>query len=536
MKNQLREVGLEYMRQTYYALHELLAEHGEEGQPGEPLKFKIYRDVASYALSQSLPLTLGDLRWSFAEYRREHPQAPRIEKLTYAHLSTLLYYSYGLSRHDTGVGVRWPFHRLVPSARCFFPAELYLWTPGAGEIPAGVYHYDNLHHSLALLRAGEYRGPLQSLLGDDLEGCAGLLFVSAYFWKNAFRYRNFSYRLCAQEAGMVVGNVQLVAGTLGLQTRVHYQFLDEPANRLLGFESGEESLFAAIALYPESLSVPHHARRAAAHTSSELLEILRPISPTHIKMSSLDRHLCSLLLTIDEHSYLESTAEFVDEVDGGVPLCQRHEVRLAPPAPLAQELELAQALHRRNSGDPFFGPLRIPLPGEIFWEIIRSSLAPYRTDCNRRSGESLIQLYVAVNNVQGLAKGVYRLCRQCGCLHVIEQRDVTAETMALHTTSAVNCATANAVCYLVADYHSIQDTLGNRAYRVMNMECGIIAQRLCALSAAFGLVARCSDSYFIEGCERFLHLADKPAMPIFLIALGYERACAGTRYRHSIRF
>ena len=209
MGNQDKEIGLNYVSKTFYELADFITDHGEEGQEDEPLKFKIYKDVEYHALSQALPLQLGDMRWSFPEFRQHVADAPAATTFTYELLSTLLYYTFGFSRHDTGNGAQWPFHRLVPSARCFFPTELYLWIPQMDSRPAGIYHYDNLHHRLALLRAGDYKNMLGDIMGADLTESSCILFVSAYFWKMAFRYRNFAYRLCSQEAGMVVGNALL---------------------------------------------------------------------------------------------------------------------------------------------------------------------------------------------------------------------------------------------------------------------------------------------------------------------------------------
>src|SRR4030081_3374647 len=108
---------------------------------------------------------------------------------------------YGFSRYHTGSGVAWPFHRFVASARCFFPTDLYLWLPQTGYIPAGIYHYDALHHGLALIRIGNYGDIFSEATDTNLQGCRGILLFSSLFWKTAFKYINFAYRLCTQEAG-----------------------------------------------------------------------------------------------------------------------------------------------------------------------------------------------------------------------------------------------------------------------------------------------------------------------------------------------
>lgn len=529
------EIGYAYMQKTFYELDDLFSQgHGQEGDPDEPLKFKIYQGVPRYPLSQSLPLTLGDPRRAFSD-NEQAAETP----LNLTTLSLLLYYTFGFSRHDSGTGVSWPFHRLAPSARCFYPNELYLCIPATDSLPAGIYHYDNLHHSLACLREGDHREILSAVMGADLRDSPAVLLVSAYFWKNAFRYRNFSYRLCSQEAGIVSGNALLVAGTLGFQGTLHYQFLDRAAHSLLGFEPMEESLFTAISLSParSKQAFPHPVY--GSFSSAEMLEEIETISPDYIRSGKLDREKCSLFLELDQHSLIEHPSEFVTapaNAPDALTACAENEHRLFPPSPLKRELDLAEALHKRHSGDMFFLPLQQPLAQESFWEIVRYGLSPYTSDLSAQKASPRAQLYIVANEVEGVERGIYRLCQQCGALHVIEQRDLRQDMLWIHNSPAIHCHTAAMVCFVVADYTPLSALYGNRAYRIMNMESGIIAQRLGVMSAAFGLAARCSDSYHIQRCEALLKLTDQPAMPIFLVAIGYEKAGAGGRYRHKIRF
>jgi SagB-type dehydrogenase domain len=542
MKNPTSTVGLKYTQATFYGLRELMAEgHGEEGQPGEPLRFKIYQDLHYYPLNQQLPLTLGDARWSFETYRRAssltRPVAASVDQSL---LSSLFFYSYGFSRHDTGTDVRWPFHRFVPSARCLFPEELYLWTPGDDALPEGFYHYDCLHQALAALRQGSYRHTLSQVLGYKLDASDVVLFVSSYFWKNAFRYRNFAYRLCSQEAGMLIGNILAVAGTLGVQASVVYQFLDRPLERLLGLESVDESPFAAVIISTQERPLSAY-QIAQPISSAEILPHIDAIAPQHIQLSVLDCEKCAKVIEIDQASQYESTREFCHAMVPTAAWADQEDAPVASAplasAPLSQQLDLAQVLYQRNSGDVLFTPLKRTIGQDVFWEVIQYSLDPYMYDLQTQgAARPMIDLYVAVNDVAGIENGVYRFCPSSHTLQVIELGDVSDRIRQIHSTPSVNCTTANMVCYAVANYYPLDEALGARAYRIMNMECGLVAQRLCIMSSALGLAARCSDSYHIELCEQLLHLTAEQAMPIYLIAIGYERPEGGFRYRHAIRF
>lgn len=122
-------------------------------------------------------------------------------------LATLLHYSFGLVRHDLGPR-SWPFHRAVASARCFYPTELYLCLPAGRQRPSGVYYFDPMHHQLVLLR--EQSGPATEAMAV----------LTSRFEKTGHRYGRYAPRLCAQEAGMVAGSVELVGRALGLRVSV----------------------------------------------------------------------------------------------------------------------------------------------------------------------------------------------------------------------------------------------------------------------------------------------------------------------------
>ncbi|WP_328468729.1 hypothetical protein [Streptomyces sp. NBC_00448] len=121
-------------------------------------------------------------------------------------LAALLHYSYGLLQHDLTPG-GWPLHRAVASARCRYPSELTLLTPTA------AFRFDPLHHQLVLLRGS---------LSDDRDGGPGTsryVVITSRFARTARLYGGYAPRLCAQEAGMLLGAVHLVATALGLRTR-----------------------------------------------------------------------------------------------------------------------------------------------------------------------------------------------------------------------------------------------------------------------------------------------------------------------------
>jgi SagB-type dehydrogenase family enzyme len=221
---------------------------------------------------------------------------------------------------------------------------------------------------------------------------------------------------------------------------------------------------------------------------------------------------------------------------GSRPACARDERRLPPPAVWPQPLELAKALRARNSGDVLFRPQWLPIGSDGMWEAIRFAWSPHGTDVP--PGEVGLAMYVAINNVQGTAPGLYRLCPVCGMLHEVRLGDLTLELQQLYIQPAVNCAAANISIYLAADFDAAGTILGDRGYRVVNMLGGIMAQRVAVMSAAMGLCARPTDAFDPGRLKSFLGLEGSRLTPIFQLVLGRERpgAGAGERYRLAIRF
>ncbi|MGH8964653.1 MAG: SagB/ThcOx family dehydrogenase, partial [Actinomycetes bacterium] len=125
--------------------------------------------------------------------------------------------------------------RPVPAGGARYPCELYLLAGPDQPIPPGVFHYDPAHHCLDVLR--------------DTAPEAGLsLLITVAFWKNVFKYGEFSYRLHSLDAGVVLGQSLAVAARHGLDPTVHFQFSDAALDRFLGLDPAYESVYAVITL------------------------------------------------------------------------------------------------------------------------------------------------------------------------------------------------------------------------------------------------------------------------------------------------
>jgi SagB-type dehydrogenase family enzyme len=528
MRNRETSVGQNYWHYTLDNLSAILSQ-GRNGDVDayEPTPFKIYRGLQQYPLMQRLPAKIGDPRWSFSTFRENNSGGPASRKLDPESLSALVYYSYGFSRVEMGPQVIWPYHRLVPSARCFFPTELYLWLPGTAGIPTGMYHYDQLHHALIALRPGDYLDLLSAVLRADLAGAVCVVLLSSNFRKTAVRYGNYAYRLCTQEAGLVAGNVHLVAGAFGLRGHMHHQFVDETLQRLLGLIPGEESPMTVIPFYAWSDAGRSSVRRTEpSRPSPDPGAMLEPIAPPYLgKAAEPDRRNWPLLVEMDRHSFIDTTAEVVTAIGSwprrSPPADGRRVLLRADPAECS---DLAVALRRRHSGGRLFGPVDQPIGIDVLASVLRHAMDPYPSDLYPEGSPPLVDCYVVVRNVHGLETGVYQLEPTGDSLHLISAAPVSPVMAQLtHGQPTVNFPAAGALIYLVGERKEATAQFGNRGYRVLNTEAGIVAQRICVMAGAVSLAARITNGYEIDTVRSLLRLPEREQIPLFQITIGRRR-------------
>jgi SagB-type dehydrogenase family enzyme len=171
------------------------------------------------------------------------------------------------------------------------PAELYCVIPSTGDLPAGAYVYDAAHHSLVAVRHGDAGAAVVAAVGPAASGAALTLVLSTVYWRTAFMYRNYAYRLVTQEAGLVAGNAMLVAGAFGLRGRLHHRFDQAAIEGVLDVGWPDESVLSVVTLHPPGGAVD--VRPAVSRPGACDGRVPDPDRPT------VDPLLCAHLLDLD---------------------------------------------------------------------------------------------------------------------------------------------------------------------------------------------------------------------------------------------
>ncbi len=154
-------------------------------------------------------------------------------------LSQLLWASQGIS-----LATRRTQLRTAPSAGALYPIETYLAVNHVQGLKPGIYHYEVLHHRLALLRPGEWGADLaRAALGQGMLLRAPVVFAwSALVQRSKWKYDQRAYRYIYLDAGHVAQNLALAAVSIGMGSCQVGAFFDGEVNAVFQLDGVEETV------------------------------------------------------------------------------------------------------------------------------------------------------------------------------------------------------------------------------------------------------------------------------------------------------
>lgn len=486
-----------------------------------PLKVKLYRGLPVFPLSPEVPLTLG--------YREE------LEKPDSRSIGHLLWYAFGFAQMcqsdnmpglaDPGeTTVQW-CRRFIPSGGGLYPSELYAYLK-LEDLPYGIYHYDAAHHRLTLLREGEFDDYVGRALGRrcDVSGCFGVVFVSTLFWKNYFKYNNFSYRLQGLDAGVLTGQLLETSGRFGYEAGVYFQFLDHAVNRLLGLSGQEESVYAVIPMSerPSNEWFAADGVLRGADTAAELFRELPEVRhETYVRSRKIKEY--PMLVRMNEASLLDSTQSFRLVRTNSVTGFGGMEVALPPVTRMAYDL--AEASRNRDSPDMDF-VLR-EISAEQLAALLQEATAAfaYRNDLDGTLMEPVprVEVYGCLYGIPGIPDGAYRYDSTTHRLHLVrsgDQRFRLQHAMSLHNVNLFQVP----VCLHVVGYRDyLRTALGYRGYRIAQMEAGMLTQRLLLAASALGLGGHPLLGFDTKPCDEIYGIEPRGKTCLIQIPIGHYR-------------
>jgi len=465
----------------------------------KPFPFKVYTDLEAIPLPRELdPLAIDTLTALAAP-------APAVTSLSLSQLTAALYYAAGVTKKKTYPGGGEVLFRAAASTGALYQTEVYVAVGDIAELEAGLYHFCPGDFALRRLRAGDVRAALATSAADGaFARRPATMVLTAIYWRNTWKYQARAYRHLFWDSGTMLANVLAVGDGLGLTPRVVTGFVDLEVNRLLGLDPSREVALELIALGPEAAAAPAGAPPASIDHAT------LPLSSSEVDYPLVRAiHAASSLATATAVSAWREGAWRETAPPAGAKL-------VALPSPRERAGRgLGETIQRRGSTREFG---RAPLTAEELATTLWAATRSVEVD----APGGLVDLYLIVNAVDGIPSGAYFYRPDAHALETLATGEFRNRSAHLCLEQPLG-GDAAAVIYFLARLDAITQALGDRGYRLANLEAGLAGGRayLAAYAQGFGA----SGLTFYDGhvVEFFSpHAAGKDA--IFVTALGRSGA------------
>jgi nitroreductase len=355
---------------------------------------------------------------------------------------------------------------------------------------------------------GDYRSVLlEACGGEPAIAHAPLTIVcTCTYWRNAWKYQARTYRHFGWDNGTLLANLLAVGTALRLPARVVCGFVDASVNQLLDVDAQREVAFSIVALGHASTPPPPS----------------RDLSPFGLETVPLSRHELDYPLMREMHaaSSLHSPEE-VAAWRGGVPLANFPSpagpaVQLQPLSDAEMPREpIEQVILRRGSSRQF---ACTPISLAQLSTVLERATRGVPADFLHPMGSQLNHLYLIVHAVQGLDSGTYVFHRGQRLLECLKRGNFREQAGYLGLEQQLPADAAVDIFFL-ADLRPIFERLGNRGYRAVQLEAGILGGRVYLAAYAQRLGAT-GLTFYDDDVIRFFSPHAEGKSAIFLAALG----------------
>ncbi len=470
----------------------------------KPSQFKIYEDLPSVALPRNFSRPEAEPLGAISGHSLEK----KAHDFELAELAELLYFSAGLTRRYR-FGSELHYMRAASATGALYPIELYVVAGDITGLEPGVYHFDPLGFQLSRVRKGDYRAELAAASDKSLSAAPGTIAFTSLAWKNAWKYEARSYRHWFWDGGVIAANLLAVSASIGFQTKIIQGFVDHTVNGLLGLQDEKE---ATVLLSP----IGSGSRASGNHS-------LKKIGPVPVKFRALAEEETEYASIWDAHR--ASSLQNREEIDKWtsarpspphLPAVTFPTVRLAPPiTDAANPRKLGDVILQRGSTRRFARSPPITL--SQLSTILRTSTGPIRRDY-LPEGDILIDAYVIANAVEGLDPGSYFYSSEQKSLEELKRGE-------FRQMSAYLClgqplfGDASVVFFLTASLREVLRVLGNRGYRVAQLEGGIVAGKIY-LSAYSLRLGASGSTFYDDAVTEFFSPHAKEKSTMIAVGLG----------------
>jgi SagB-type dehydrogenase family enzyme len=469
----------------------------------QPSVFKDYPGVTPLSLPSDLSLPEEKL----SALLRSEQVGEKAEEIDAEALSLILRLAHTLTAQARSAGGDYYF-RSVASAGALYPTELYVAAHSVRGLDEGLYHFAIHRHCLYPIRTQDVSSHVVHFTQTQDNRVPHLtFFLTAIFFRSAWKYRDRSYRYHLLDTGHLVENLVQALKILGRPAHLSYQFDDGRVNELLGLDETKEVCLAVVhvlgsdsmadAPVQEIVELPGEIRKASQVSAREV---------DYPAVREFHQASASLIPKAKPESEMHHELGVVPE----------SWTRAPAPSPWPEVMSYSEALFQRRSRRNFVKePLSEDQVGALLDSICAEGLA---ASVGGAGYHRSLAIGILAGDVEGMEPGFYLLDTKKASLGLVTSGDFI-ENMA-HICLDQQWLTNAATHFLFLTNLKLMDrTWGARGYRYAMLTAGRMGQRLYMAATAMGMgCCGIGALYDGEAAER-LGLNEASRL-LYLVAVG----------------
>ena len=469
----------------------------------QPRVFKDYPGVTPISLPSDLSLPEEKL----SDLLKSAKVGEKMGEMDVEALSLILRLTHTLTAKARSAGGDYYF-RSVASAGALYPTELYVATHSVHGLDDGLYHFAIHRHCLYPIRAQDISSHVVRFTQTPDNRVPRLtFFLSAIFFRSAWKYRERSYRYHLLDSGHLVENLVLAFRALKLPFQLCYEFDDSRVNELLGLDEAKEVCLAVVHV-PGNDIVPET-------TGGEMAELpggMRSASQVAAKevdypaVREFHQASASLIPEAEPESEMRLELGVVPETWTRAPV----------PSDWSEVMNYSEALYKRRSRRNF---VKEPLSEKHVGALVDSICAEDLADSTGGAEyHRSLAIGVLAGDVDGMGPGFYLLDTTEVSVGLVTSGDFI-ESMAHICLDQQWLTNAAAHFLFLTNLDLMEQTWGARGYRYAMLSAGRMGQRLYMAATAMGMgCCGIGALYDGEAAER-LGLNEASRL-LYLVAVG----------------
>ena len=468
----------------------------------QPDLLKTYTDRRLLEMPKEIPLPKEDL---FTLYG--HPSVKRKPKSVpdFADLSRILLLAYtptAQARHAKGTF----YYRSAASAGALYPTEIYVASEGMLDLTPGLYHFSNAPHGLTKIRDGSISNAVNgAIIGTDTHPSPLIFFLTAIFFRSAWKYRGRAYRYHLLDTGHVLENLILSLKAAGFPFEIRFDFDDRQINRVLGLDETLEVALAIIQVGP-SLSDRDPKNR---DDFQELPEQVK--SASRVASCEIDYpEICAIHTAGYGPVPSDRPAPDMLKTLGLTPGTW---VSLPSESNPGKTIPYPEAVFRRRSRRNF---TEKPMPFSLFHSILNVLCA--KENFTQTPYANSLCIGFLAGQVESFDSGLYLLDREEGVIGLVRPGHFLKQMSHICLDQGWLAGAALHFIFLT-NMELLDRTWGARGYRYAMMTAGSMGERLYLTASALGLGCCGIGAFYDRETSELLDLNNK-SRALYVVATG----------------